>query len=55
LGEALPKEKARILRLLDKRVEYHAKDGSVEIAFRLGGVRAMGVDEAKEADGTIRS
>jgi site-specific DNA recombinase len=40
-SQLFPREKARILRLLVERVEYHAADGKVEIVFRPGGVRAM--------------
>ncbi len=39
--QLFPKEKARILHLLIEKVEYRAKDGEVEIAFRPGGVREM--------------
>jgi site-specific DNA recombinase len=48
------REKARILRLLLEKVEYHAADGRVEVEFRPGGVRTMG-GETRAAGGSIRS
>jgi site-specific DNA recombinase len=55
-GQLFPREKARILRLLVERVEYHAADGSVEIVFRPGGVRVSAMlRESKAANGPIRS
>ena len=45
--QLFPKEKARILRLLVERVEYHAGEGRVEIEFRAGGIRAMAAKESQ--------
>ena len=40
-GELQPREQARVLRLLIETMTYDAGKGTVDIAFRAGGVRAL--------------
>ncbi len=40
-----PKEQARVLRLLIRRVEYDGEKGSVSITFHPSGIKAMGAEQ----------